>query len=185
MSTAPMERMTVDDFLRWQQGQPDGARHELVAGRAVAMAPERAAHARLKARIWQALDAAIGEKGLDCEAFPDGMTVVIDEATACEPDAVVQCGEALGPDEVVVPRPVIVVEVLSPSTQGRDSGAKLEDYFRIPGLTHYLLVKTERPAVIHHRRNGEGRIETIIARSGTLTLDPPGLVLDLAAIYRR
>ena len=94
------------------------------------MAPERAAHARRKAEIWLALRDGIKAGGLSCEALPDGMTVKIDEHTAYEPDAVVHCGEALADDAVIVPAPVIVVEVLSPSTAARDTGAKLADYFR-------------------------------------------------------
>jgi len=50
--------MTVEDFLAWSAARPDDARHELVAGEPVAMAPERAAHLRLKARVWRAAAAA-------------------------------------------------------------------------------------------------------------------------------
>ena len=118
-------RMTVDRFLAWLDDGPEGMRYELVAGEVVAMAPERAAHARLKARIWRALDSQIAERGLSCEALPDGMTVKIDEHTAYEPDAVLHCGASLADDALLVPEPVIVVEVLSPTTKAHDAGAKL------------------------------------------------------------
>src|SRR3712207_9097062 len=62
--------------------------------------------------------------GLGCEAFADGMTVEIGEDYDYEPDAVVNCGDRLHPDVVAAPNPVIVVEVLSPSTQSTDTGAK-------------------------------------------------------------
>jgi Uma2 family endonuclease len=150
-------RMTVDEFLAWLDEGPEGARYELVAGEVVAMAPERAAHARRKARAWRALTDSIEAAGLSCEALPDGMTVRIDDHTAYEPDAVVHCGEALADDAVIVPAPVIVVEVLSPSTATRDTGAKLADYFRLPSVRHYLIVRTDRPTVIHHRR-GDGEV---------------------------
>jgi Uma2 family endonuclease len=179
----PPGRMTVDQFLRWAMAQPDGPRYELVAGEVVAMAPERAAHARRKARIWRALTNAIDAAGLPCEALPDGMTVKIDDHTAYEPDALVHCEQALADDAVIVPAPVIVVEVLSPSTATRDTGAKLADYFRLPSLRHYLIVRTDRPTVIHHRR-GEGEIiETRIVTSGDLLLDPPGITFQLERIY--
>jgi Uma2 family endonuclease len=174
--------VTVDQFLSWAMAQPEG-RFELVAGEVVAMAPERAVHARRKARIWRALTDAADAAGLPCEALPDGMTVKIDEHTAYEPDAVVHCGEALADDAVIVPSPVIVVEVLSPSTATRDTGAKLADYFRLPSLRHYLIVRTDRPTVIHHRRGDGEVIETRIVTSGTLQLHPPGIALDLDRIY--
>jgi Uma2 family endonuclease len=176
-------RMTVDQFLAWLDEGPEGMRYELVAGEVVAMAPERAAHARLKARIWRALDAQVTAHGLSCEALPDGMTVKVDEHTAYEPDAVVHCDEPLPDDAIVVPEPVIVVEVLSPTTKAHDAGAKLADYFRLPSVRHYLLVRTERPTVIHHRRGDDGGIATRIVTAGALALDPPGITLDLDRIY--
>lgn len=179
----PPGRMTVDEFLRWATAQPDGKRYELVAGQVVAMAPERAVHARRKALIWLALRDGIAAAGVPCEALPDGMTVKIDEHTAYEPDAVVHCGEALPDDAVIVPAPVIIVEVLSPSTTTRDTGAKLADYFRLASLRHYLIIRTDRPTVIHHRRGDGEVIETRVVTSGALQLDPPGLTLDLRSIY--
>lgn len=125
----------------------------------------------------------VRERGLDCEALPDGMTVKVDEHTAYEPDAQVHCGEALADDVVLVPAPVIVVEVLSPSTATRDTGAKLADYFRVASLRHYLIVRTDRPTVIHHRRGDGDLIETRIVTAGSLDLDPPGIALDLDRIY--
>jgi Uma2 family endonuclease len=174
--------MTVEEFVDWAMAQPEG-RYELVDGEVVAMAPERVAHARLKARIWRALEDAITERGLPCEALPDGMTVKIDARTAYEPDAQVHCGERLPDQTVIVPAAVIVVEVLSPRTTSRDVGAKLADYFRVPSIRHYLIVRTDRPTVIHHRRGDGELIETRIVTTGAVELDPPGITLDLERLY--
>jgi Uma2 family endonuclease len=179
----PPGRITVDQFIGWAMAQPDERRYELVAGEIVAMAPERAAHARRKAEIWLALRDGIKAAGLSCEALPDGMTVKIDDFTAYEPDAVVHWGEAMADDAVIVPAPVIVVEVMSPSTATRDTGAKLADYFRVASLRHYLIVRTDRPTVIHHRRGDGEVIATGIVTAGALALDPPGIALDLDPIY--
>jgi len=179
----PPGRMTVDQFLSWAMAQPDGSRNERVAGEVVAMAPERAVRARRKAAVWLALRDSIKVASLPCEALPDGMTVKIDEHTAYEPDAVIHGEEALPDDAVLVPEPVIVVEVLSPSTATRDTGAKLADYFRLPSLHHYLIVRTDRPTVIHHRRGDGELIETRIVTSGTVLLDPSGITLHLNGIY--
>lgn len=178
MARAPKRPVTVPEYLEWCRAHPDG-RYELVAGEIVAMAPERLAHLRTKARVWEALKNAIAAAKLPCEALPDGATVRIDDITAYEPDALVHCEAGLSSDAIEVPAPVIVVEVLSPSTGGRDAGAKLEDYFRVPSVVHYLIVKTERPAVIHHHRKPDGTIVTSIHHGGTLDLDPPGLALAL------
>ena len=178
----PPDRMTVDQYLAWAMTQPEG-RFELVNGAVVTMAPERAGHARLKSEVWLALRDGIKAAGLPCEALPDGMTVKIDEHTAYEPDVQVHCGKPLADETVIVPAPVIVVEVLSPSTATRDTGAKLADYFRVASLRHYLIVRTDRPTVIHHRRIDGAVIETRIVTSGALQLEPPGITLDLDRLY--
>ena len=182
--TAPARRrMTSDEFIAWAIEQPDGERYELVAGEVVAMSPERLSHSRVKHRIARLLEDAIAAAGLRCEAFPDGVAVEIDNHTTYEPDALVRCGEPLPGDTVKLVDPIIVVEVLSPSTRARDAGAKLEDYFRLPSVRHYLIVKTDTRSVIHHRKDETGQIATRIVRSGELELAPPGLVVEVEACF--
>lgn len=182
MSLATRGRMTSAEFLDWAMAQPKGRRHELVEGRVVAMAPERWGHAMAKARVWRALDDAVRAAGLPCVACPDGMAVEIDATTVYEPDALVRCGEPLSDDAVKIVDPVIVVEVPSPSSQARDSGAKLADYARVPSIRHYLIVDTKSRAVVHHRIEDEAVARTTIARSGPLELDPPGITIMVEAM---
>jgi Uma2 family endonuclease len=169
------KRMTSDEFIAWAMEQ--GARYELVAGEVVGMAPERAAHARVKAHVWRRLTEGIEAANLPCEAYPDGMAVEIDTATTYEPDALVRCGAPLPPDAIKLHDPIIVVEVLSPSSLARDAGAKLADYFRLPSVRHYLIARTEDRVIIHHARGDDGAIATRIVRDGPLVLDPPGISL--------
>jgi Uma2 family endonuclease len=170
--------MTADEFIAWAMEQPEGKRYELVAGEVVAMAPERVGHGRMKGRAYTSLQEAIRVAGVGCEALPDGMSVRVDADTIYEPDALVRCGPPIDDNAVEIADPIIVVEVVSPSSRRRDTGSKLEDYFRIPSLRHYLIVKTENKAIIHHHRNDEaGEIATHIIRDGVLRLDPPGLVV--------
>jgi Uma2 family endonuclease len=72
--------------------------------------------------------------------------------------------------------------VLSPGTQTMHLGVKLQGYFAVPSLHHYLIVDPDRPLLIHHKRGTGDAIETRIASGPTLCLDPPGLELDLAEI---
>ena len=139
-------------------------------------------HARLKARIWRALDRAIQAAGLNCEAFPDGMTVQVNEDTDYEPDALVNCGPPLDPNATVANNPVIVVEVLSPSTQSIDSNDKLADYFRVPSIQHYLIVRARRREIIHYQRTGPDILSRPL-NLGSIRLDPPGISIDIADIY--
>ena len=174
-------RMSADDFLAWAMEQE--GRFELASGEVVAMAPERAAHARAKAAAWLALRDAIRGAGLPCEAFADGMAVRINDKTVYEPDATVRCGPRLDDDAVEFSDPVVVVEVLSPSTRARDAGAKLADYFRLPTVRHYLLLRTDTRSAIHHARGADGVITTAILTEGELRLDPPGIAVALEAVF--
>lgn len=175
MSDPARKRMTSDEFIAWAMEQ--GGRYELVAGEIVAMAPERAAHARVKAHIWRRMTEAIETANLPCEAYPDGMAVEIDDDITYEPDASVRCGAPLPADALKLRDPIIVVEVLSPSSRARDAGAKLADYFRLPSVRHYLVVRTEDRTVIHHARSDDGAIATRIVRDAPIMLDPPGIML--------
>ena len=188
---AAVERMTVAAFLDWASHRPEGERWELIEGEPVpvrgpapahAMAAETVVHARIKRRIDHALGAALAKDGHACEVFVSGPKVQIDAETAFEPDVVMSCAEI--PDGLLVPEPPIVVEVLSPSTRDKDFTIKLAGYAALPSVAHYLLVDTQRRLVVHHHRPpGEPEFRTTIARSGIRRLDPPGLDLDLDAIY--
>jgi Uma2 family endonuclease len=183
MSVAARARMTADEFLAWAEARPEGRRWELVAGEPVAMAPERSVHALVKAEVWLALREAIRAAGLPCTAYPDGMAVVIDERTVYEPDALVRCGPPLDDDAVSVTDPVVLVEVLSPSSRARDAGGKLADYVRMPSLRHYLIVDAATRAIVHHRIGEDARIQTRVLRAGLVDLDPPGLRFPLEELF--
>jgi Uma2 family endonuclease len=182
MASAPLKRMTVDEFLAWAETQP-GRRFELVHGQPVAMSPERARHAESKAEIYVALRVALRQAALPCHVLPDGMTVRVDDTTAFEPDVVVYCGPRIDGDEVEVRSPVIVVEVVSPSTQERDTGAKLAGYFQVPSVRHYLIVDPTARLIIHHGRQDDATILTRVHTDGAIDLTPPGLVLALADAF--
>jgi Uma2 family endonuclease len=181
MTAVPKRRMTVDEYLAWAQEQPE--RYELRDGTIFAMSPEGAGHAEKKAAVHAVLLAGIRARGLACYALPDGMTVRIDEATAYEPDALVYCGSKLPPSAIEVPNPVVVVEVLSPSTRHIDLSAKLADYFRLPSVVHYLIVDPEKPRIVHHARAADDTILTRIVTDGSIKLDPPGIEFAMAEVY--
>jgi Uma2 family endonuclease len=169
--------MTADEFIVWAMDQPEGEHYELAGGEVIAMAPERLTHVRAKFHIARRLAAAVEAAGVACEAFVDGVTIVVDPATAYQPDAVVRCGAELDGETVRISDPTIIVEVLSRSTRGRDTGAKLADYFRLPSLHHYLIVRAEDQVIIHHARTGDGSILTRILHGEPIRLDPPGITL--------
>ncbi len=183
MATSPKQQLTAEQFATWAEKQPEGQRYELADGEIVAMAPERAQHALVKAEIFYRFRQAVERHGVSCTVFTDGMAVRIDAHTVFEPDVALRCGRPLPGAVVVYDDPMVIVEVTSPSTASIDSGSKLEGYFRLASLRHYLIVGTSRPTVIHHERLADGTIQTRILASGELRLDPPGLALDVASLF--
>lgn len=181
VASAPLF-LSRKEYRIWAEAQPRG-RTELVAGEVVAMSPERLEHIRAKAKVWRALDQAVRAAGLPCEAIADGITIEVGDDTDYEPDAVINCGERMAGDVVAASNPVVVVEVLSPSTRSVDTGAKLSDYFRVPSIYHYLIVRADRRGVIHHRRRDDGGIETNLLSEGQIRLDPPGISVPIEEFY--
>ena len=111
------------------------------------------------------------------------MTVRVADDTAHEPDALVYCGTEVPPSQVEIANPVIVVEVLSPSTRHIDASAKLAGYFQIPSVHYYLIIDHEGRPVLHHQRQADGTILTRLLPSGPLKLDPPGLEISIGAFF--
>jgi Uma2 family endonuclease len=180
MSTA-LKLMTVEEFLPWAEGKE--GRWELHDGVPVMMSPERSLHAETKAEVYVALREAIRLKGLPCRVYPDGMTVRVDARTTYEPDASVRCGPRAPADAIEIDNPVIVVEVLSPSSAAIDHGRKLSGYFSIPSVQHYLILDPDRRVVIHHKRGSGDAIETRVLSEGAVKLNPPGFEVAVEALF--
>ncbi len=167
--------MTVDEYLAWCDNQSERQRTELINGQVVTMPSERLVHSRIKGHVFIALRDAIKAAGLPCEALGDGPGVRIDDHTVYEPDALVFCGGAPPPTSMLIPNPVVLVEVLSPTTSHHDTSAKLIGYFKLPSVAHYLVIDPDARTLTHH---GRDQMPTVLS-AGPLRLDPPGLDLKV------
>ena len=178
--------MTVGEFLDWSEEQADDARHELVAGVPVRlMAPTNIRHARIQRSISAALRGAIGAASLPCEVFDAGPGVAVGiHGDECRiPDGVVTCTSLIDEAARLVPEPVIVVEVASPSIRLADVNDKVEFYGGIASIRHYLVIEQDRRRVVYHGRGPSGGLEPRILRAGEIALDPPGIRFALDALY--
>jgi Uma2 family endonuclease len=135
----------------------------------------------------------------NCHAVVDGTSVklaTLGQAKGTdrvvEPDVLVYRSPKAPRDALSVPNPMIVVEVLSPGTATFVAAAKLDAYFKHPSIQHYLIVDTDKPLVVHHRRTtaassgdsaGDDAWMTRIVSSGRLQLDPPGLDVDRTELF--
>jgi Uma2 family endonuclease len=176
MNVALRKSLTVDEYLAWADAQIERQRTELINGQIVAMPAERVVHGRIKGAAFVTLNRAIKNAGLLCEALPDGMAVRIDDHTVYETDALVYCGPRLTPKTMIVPNPVVIVEVLSPTTSHHDTSAKLIGYFKLPSVHHYLVLDPDARTMTHHARD---RAAAVLS-DGNLRLDPPGIDIAVA-----
>ncbi len=181
MSTALKQTMTAEEFLLWAEGKE--GRWELHDGAPVMMSPERVVHGDTKGEAYSALKEAVRRAGLPCKVYPDGVTVRIDARTNYQPDASVSCGPRPPTDAQAITDPIVVVEVLSPSTAAIDHGRKLSGYFSLPSVEHYLILDPERRVAIHHKRGQGEAIETRVLASGAARLDPPGFDVAVEALF--
>lgn len=172
------KRMTVAEFLNWDDGTD--TRYELIDGRPVARAPATASHSIIVVNLSHALRARLkapcyagGEAGIERPGRDD---------TFYEADMVISC-TPVTPGTAVIPNPVVVIEVLSPSIVEQDRGRKAYDYRRIQSVQEIVLVASEqRHIVISRRRGAKWEVEDLIG-DATLELEAVGVTIPLAAIY--
>lgn len=177
------QRMTVDEFLDWSQRQERG-RYELQDGRVIMQQSQNIGHLRVKKRILALLDAAVLGAKAPYFVFPDGATVRIGPRTAYEPDVLVAPLPMPDDSSLEVPNPVIVVEVISPSSVRRDLVEKLAGYFQVPSIEHYLIADPADKTIVWHRRMAGGGIAPPeVLSEGTLLLDPPGLEISVKDVF--
>jgi len=190
MIALPKHKMTADEFLAWAESLPkEAGKFELWDGEVIVkhgpvgqQNAERSQHWEVKGAAYRALHDAIKRAGLPCFAALDGASVRFSNDKLVEPDVLVYCGQKVPRDVLEVGNPLIVVEVLSPGTGSMDLGVKLQGYFTVPSVQHYLVIDPDRPLLIHHKRGTGDAIETRIVSDRNLRLDPPGLDLDLAEV---
>jgi Uma2 family endonuclease len=181
MSEVAIRRMTVDEFLRWDDGTD--TRHELIGGFPMAMAPAFEVHGVLALRLGARIDAALAGRR-PCR------TVV--EAGVLHPDRadtffVADLGVTCAPFDArrqYMADPILLVEILSPSTERHDRRLKVPAYQRIASVQEILLIDSEAPYAALHRRQGEQWIIQIsVGDAGMISLTSVGIDIALSELY--
>lgn len=178
------QQLTYDEFLAWSLRQ-EGGRYEYIDGEIVRLPSEGAGHNLAIGELYRASQASCKAAGFAGMVFTDGMQVrTRGGQRGRQPDASVSAAPVTDRKAQVVPDPFIVVEVVSPSSERDDTGDKLDEYFELPSLQHYLIVRPDKRLIVHHARGEGGALKTTFVTGPTLRLDPPGLVLDLARLHK-
>jgi Uma2 family endonuclease len=168
-------RMTLDEFLRWDEGTD--TRYELIGGIPVAMAPLAEAHSMLAVHLVSRIDAVLSARR-PCRALIEaGITrpdradtyFVADIAATCAP---------IEPGRQATEDPFLIVEILSPSTERDDRRVKLPAYRQIETVQEILLVSSDDAYAEIHRRAGSQWI-TEILRVGEAVLSLASVPVEI------
>ena len=160
-------------------------RSEYVDGRMVLMTGGSLAHVAITTNISATLHEAL--RGGPCKPLQNDMRVRVAEGSFYTyPDVVVACEpvELEDSHKDTLLNPVVIVEVLSPSTARFDRGEKRRRYEGIANLRHYIVVEQDRPLVEHHRRAGDRwSVEVVEGLTGVVELSAIDVALRLDRVY--
>jgi Uma2 family endonuclease len=179
MASFAPKRMTLAEFLEWDDGTD--RRYELLDGMAVMMAPSLEAHGELALALGAEIRArlrtpcrVIGEAGIIIPKRADTYYIA---------DLVVTCAPR-EPGRRTVVEPVLIVEVLSPSTGQVDRWRKVADYRTLPSVREILVVFSDERRVEVQRRTPDGwRVEDLIGQA-EIALSCCNGAIPLEALYR-
>jgi Uma2 family endonuclease len=181
-SARPRYRYSYEEYLVYERDS--GMKHEYDGGEIFAMAGGSRRHNALALRVGSAVDAT---RRPGCVAFQSDQRVrILATGRTTYPDVSMVCGPIEGdpadPQGATITNPVLIVEVLSPTTEQEDRGNKWQHYQRIPSLQEYVLVSQTAPRIERYRRLPSGDWEYHEATEGTLQL-ACGAAIDLVRLY--
>lgn len=171
---------SVPEFLAWDSG--DDRTYELHGGQVVAMAAPSAAHTILACNLARHLGNALEDRA-PCTARTEAGIITATGTSWYQADLAVTCQpHRQGQQEIL--EPILIVEVLSPSTEEGDRKVKLPAYRALPSVQEIVLVDARRVYCEVHRRQGEQWLhELLVDPMETLSLHTVGLELQLGRLY--
>ncbi|QDU27793.1 hypothetical protein ETAA8_28840 [Anatilimnocola aggregata] len=186
MSAAPTRRISAAEYLELDRAA--GERFQYYRGEMFAMAGGTKNHNRIGRNLLVSLENRFRQKLRRCEAFSSDMRVRVDaEKLYTYPDVTVVCGppEFLDKREDTLLNPVVVIEVLSPSTEHFDRGSKFEMYRNLVSLHEYVLIAQHKTLVERFLREVDGSWKLTLADNlaGQLELASIDVTLPLSEIY--
>ncbi|GAA0583886.1 Uma2 family endonuclease [Craurococcus roseus] len=174
--SASLKPLTLDEFLAWERTQP--VRYEFDGTQPVAMTGGTIAADRVARRLLRALD---GRLKPPCEAFGENVKVLTPTGRVRYPDVKVACGDFDPTDDRV--DPVVVFEVLSPTTEMTDRRVKSAEYASIPSVMAYVLLAQDRPAATVLRRASGWEPEEIEGAEAVFDLPEIGVAFRLTELH--
>jgi Uma2 family endonuclease len=175
--------MSPDEFLAWEREQSE--RHVYIRGEVFAMAGGSPRHSGIAARVIARLDAALA--GKPCDVHTSDLRLGLGDDHFVYADAVVVCRPTVlrpGTTDVVI-NPMVVVEVLSKSTESYDRGDKQAGYLALASLAHFVLIGQREQRVELYTRQADGSFRfTVLGPGDVVRLDKLAIEVAVDELYR-
>jgi Uma2 family endonuclease len=180
--------MTIDAYAAFDRAAVE--KHELIDGEVVRKGGGSPEHNLICANVLRGLGNALETLQVNGDALGSDQKVYVRDDFFLYPDAIIVCGESQFDAQDALRNPVVIVEVLSPSTAAFDLGRKFEAYRTLSSLEHYIVVEQDRASITHFAKVA-GNLWAIVGEHSqftdqlTIAIADTEVAVPLTAIYRR
>jgi Uma2 family endonuclease len=184
MSAMPKPKFTVNEYLELERKAE--YKSEFYQGEIFAMAGASRQHNRVKENLVGELFARL--KGGPCQTFSSDQRVSIEAlGLYTYPDIIIQCGKPVYDlaDADTLTNPTAIIEILSPTTERYDRGAKFRHYQKLPSLIEYILVAQDEPVCERYVRQADGSwaMNFVVGLEDTLAFHSIPPKIPMADVY--
>lgn len=184
MAAPVLNYLSASDFLEFERNSNE--KHEFFQGKIIAMAGASLSHNRIVSNIIGDLNRFL--KGKSCEVFLSDLRVNIPTSeTFTYPDVTIICGKPEMVDNKMdtVRNPTVIIEVMSPSTEQNDRGAKFFNYMQIPALQEYLIISSTSVYALSAKKQADNswKFDEIKNLSNHLAIKSINHEISLEEIY--
>lgn len=177
MNLALRKPMTLPEFLAWEQTQE--LRHEFDGFQPIAMSGGTAAHAGIQRNLAVSLGGRL--RGRPCRFYGSDLKIEV-VGRIRYPDGFVVCSD-VPPASTVVQDPVVIFEILSPSTSGTDRIVKTREYQAATSVRRYVILEQDRIAATVFARAADDWVGHVLADDAILAMPEIDVEVPLAELY--
>jgi len=185
VSAIPKRQLSVDEYLELERLAPH--KSEFYRGDMFAMAGASREHNTVKENLIGELYGRL--KGLPCRTYSSDQRLHVDPTGLYTyPDILIVCGEPQydAKDRDTITNPTAIIEVLSPSTEKYDRGAKFRQYQQLASLKEYILVSHDEPLCERFVRQDDGswNLTSATGLTGSFTFQSLAVSIPMTDIFR-
>lgn len=188
MGEKKLDFYTIEDYIRFEENSE--TKNEYEKGYIYSMSGGTLDHALIINNINSEVRNKINQKNIECTPFGTEARLHIDEAESfVYPDGMVVCGDIENSenDKNSVTNPVLIIEVLSESTERYDRGDKFHKYATLKSFKEYILISQEKYLIDQFFRKSENlwEMQTITGEESIIKIKSLNIEIKLSDIYQK